>query len=133
MTAYRPGRTVSMLEISSSWQDAFSSSKPVRIKWGEQTQSLSTWRDVLVWVSREVWRQRTDQFDLALNIRGTKRPYFARSERELRNPLPIPGTPYFVEGQVSSWGAAHFASRLLAAFDFDPREVAVEVRFPARA
>ena len=49
----------------------------------------------------EVHRQKPEEFEMVLSIRGRDRVYFARSEEEITRsgrstqPLQIPGTPYW--------------------------------------
>ena len=72
------------------------------------------WRQMLIQLCEHLARETGHVFvERASNIRGRKRPHFTSSPAELREPVHIPGTRLYVEGNVSAKGAEQIARRAL--------------------
>ncbi len=75
---------------------------------------VRNWRQMLIQLCEHLARETGHVFvERTSNIRGRKRPHFTRSPAELREPVHIPGTRLYVEGNVSAKGAEQIARRTL--------------------
>lgn len=75
---------------------------------------IRNWRQMLIQLCEHLARETGHVFaERTSNIRGRKRPHFTRSPAELREPVHIPGTRLYVEGNVSAKGAEQIARRAL--------------------
>ncbi len=72
------------------------------------------WRQMLIQLCEHLARETGHVFvERASNIRGRRRPHFTSSPAELREPVHIPETRLYVEGNVSAKGAEQIARRTL--------------------
>ena len=75
---------------------------------------VRNWRQMLIQLCEHLAGETGHVFvERASNIRGRKRPHFTSSPAELREPVHIPGTRLYVEGNVSAKGAEQIARRTL--------------------
>lgn len=75
---------------------------------------VRTWRMVLIRLCEQLSRELGPAFtERVTALRGRKRPYFSSSAEELRDPLHIPGTNLFVEGNISSSAVERLARQTL--------------------
>ena len=75
---------------------------------------VRNWRQMLIQLCEHLAREAGPVFvERTSNIRGRKRPHFTPLPAELREPVHIPGTRLYVEGNVSAKGAEQLARRML--------------------
>ena len=77
--------------------------KPKLIVFGEEHFEVSTWRSVLKKVVQQIKKEKGNLKGIK-KICGRKRYYFVQKvdKGTLRNPVKIPGTKYFFEGNISA-------------------------------
>ncbi len=89
---------------------------PVAFWLDGKRHDVRTWRQMLVRLCELVADGAGSVFPVQVTkLRGRKRPYFSSSSADLREPLPIPGTNLFVEGNVSATQAERIAKGTLRA------------------
>ncbi|MYB41949.1 MAG: hypothetical protein F4X76_07145 [Chloroflexi bacterium] len=77
---------------------------------------VTSWRRLLVRLSEELSKKSGAGFPgMVATVSGRRRPYFSSSASDLREPLLIPGTRLFVEGNVSAVQAERIARLVLTA------------------
>ena len=75
---------------------------------------VGTWRMLLIRLCEQLSREVGSVFrERVATLRGRKRPYFSSTVEELRDPLHIPGTNLYVEGNISSSAAERLARQTL--------------------
>lgn len=87
---------------------------------------VRTWKDMLVRLCDMLNATHGTEFDKVLNLRGTKRSYFTRSENELWQPGKISNTDIFVETHMNANLIAKTCFNLLALFGYSSSDLRIE-------
>ena len=85
--------------------------------WGVEHE-FTSWRAMWIEVAAAVHGRHVEDFERALQLRGTVRPYVARSGAEMAEPARVPGTQYFVETKLNQQGTRQRVEDLLALFGY---------------
>ena len=107
------------------------SNPPLAFWLGGERHELQTpsWRQLLIQLCEHLARETGPVFvERASQLRGRKRPHFSSSRAELREPVHIPGTGLYVEGNVSAKGAEQIARRTLREIRGSDDGFRIEVR-----
>ncbi|MGE4358073.1 MAG: GIY-YIG nuclease family protein [Candidatus Omnitrophota bacterium] len=108
-------------------RSGYTAKKPYLIKFLGKQYPVATWREVLCKVAEEIYRNKND-FTPALNIKGSKRIYFSKNSKDLRDPLEIKGSPYFCEGNLSANHIVKITNTLLENFGYKPHDLEIECK-----
>ena len=90
----------------------YTKKKPTLVIFQDKKFKVSTWRDVLCKVAREIYNNQKD-FTPALGIKGRKRIYFSKNDQDLISPQRIENSPYFCEGDLSANQIMKIVEKLL--------------------
>jgi len=91
---------------------------PARFRlWGIERE-FSSWRAMWIAVAAAVHERHADEFERALRLRGSTRPYVARSDAEMAAPARVPGTQYFIETKFNQQNMRRQAEKLLKLFGY---------------
>ena len=78
-------------------------------------------------VAKQVYEE-ADDFSKALTIKGRKRIYFIKNRKnQLAEPVSIPGTYYYFEGNVSAIRAMKIIHELLHTFGYKDSDLEIKV------
>jgi hypothetical protein len=69
-----------------------------------------------------------DRFEQVLNLVGRKRPYFTKSQNELRIPERIDGTNIYVEINLSANSIVKLSRDVLSLFGYTKEDLLIEAR-----
>lgn len=87
---------------------------------------VRTWKDILVRLCDILNAAHGTEFDKVLSLRGRKRPYFTRSENELRSPEKFGNTDIFLETNLSANQIVKICFDLLALFGYSSTDLRIE-------
>ena len=106
----------SSAETTGAPTSSSSESRRLAFQLDGERYEVRSWRRMLVRLSEELTKEAGSAFsERVANVRGRKRPYFSSSAADLREPLQIPGTDIYVEGNVSAAQAERIARLTLTA------------------
>ena len=88
----------------------------------------NTWKGMLGGVAAEVYRKHPDEFHRAFSLRGHSRQYVATTADNMRQPVAIPDSQYFVETHAGEIQATQLARQLLtiSGYEADDLEILYE-------
>ncbi|HHT9126173.1 MAG TPA: type I restriction endonuclease [Candidatus Brocadiia bacterium] len=87
---------------------------------------VRSWHDLLMELSSLIYSLHRNEFERALELRGTKRPYFTRNKNELRIPEKISNSNIFVEVNLNANNIVKICYDLLAIFGYSQRDLQIE-------
>ena len=90
-----------------------------------KTYNPRNWKELLVTVSEEMYRRHSNEFDRCLSLRGTKMIYFSLRSSELKLPVQIADSRYFVETKFSSNSIVKHSRELMALFGYKGSDLIV--------
>ena len=86
----------------------------------DHTQEVSTWREAATVLFALLYDRNAKDFQSqVLTVQGRKRPYFARKESQLRDPVQIPNTDLFFEGNLSANSAVRLCCTVIQKMGLD--------------
>ena len=91
-----------------------------------ETQSVSSWPDLLVQVCLLMRRQHPDDFEKVLEVRGRERPYFSRSAEDLYVPKPVGDSEIYASCQGAGSLIEQRAKRVVELFGYPADSLAVK-------
>ena len=87
---------------------------------------VSRWKDLLTTLAEEVHNRHAPEFERVGELHGSKHAYFSRDERELRLPLPVGNSGYFVDTHLSAKMTIQISYRLLFLFSYSERDLKIQ-------
>ena len=102
-------------------------SKPTAFElWGTR-QEVSTWKEVLVGVTTQIYRSNPTDFDQILNLGGRK-PYASLQARLLGSPEPVGDSGIYIETRLNSSQVVGRCEDFLRFFGHSPQDLTIENR-----
>ncbi|WP_420614026.1 hypothetical protein [Candidatus Spongiisocius sp.] len=96
--------------------------------WGERHE-VKTWKALLVGVSESLYQRHGQSFaDRILSLGGTKHPYAARSEHDVRAPKAVGVSGIYIDTNLSSVDIKRRANQLLKLFGHSAEDLRIETR-----
>lgn len=96
--------------------------------WGERHE-VKTWKALLVGVSESLYQRHGQSFaDRILGLEGTKHPYAARSEHDVRAPKAVGVSGIYIDTNLSSADIKRRANQLLKLFGHSAEDLRIETR-----
>lgn len=111
-------------------QERYIGRKPKFVKFQSNTYKVNTWREVLQRIAKIIHSEKKD-FDRVLDIKGRKRVYFSKDNKgkgyggELVQPIEIPNTPYYFEGNISANRTMVIVDKLLELFNYQKTDLEI--------
>ena len=102
--------------------------RPASFTFLSETQSVSSWPDLLIRVCLLMRRQHLEDFEKVLEIRGRKRPYFSRSAEDLNVPKPVGDTGIYASCQGAGSLIERRARRVVEWFGYPAESLEVQTR-----
>ena len=93
-----------------------------------ETQSVSSWPDLLVRVCLLMRQRHPDDFEKILEIRGRERTYFSRSAEDLYVPKPVGDSGIYASCQGAGSLIEQRARRVVELFGYPADSLAVQTR-----
>jgi hypothetical protein len=89
---------------------------------------VRTWKHLLIQICNIMVATHRDRFEQVLNLVGRKRPYFTKSQNELRTPERIDGTHIYVEINLSANSIVKLSRDVLSLFGYTKEDLLIEAR-----
>ena len=102
--------------------------RPASFTFLSETQSVSSWPDLLVQVCLLMRQRHPEDFEKVLEIRGRERPYFSRSAEDLYVPKPVGDTGIYASCQGAGSLIEQRARRVVERFGYPADSLAVQTR-----
>jgi len=90
-----------------------------------KTYHPRTWKELLVLVSEEMYRLHSAEFSRSLSLRGSRMSYFSQQPNELRQPMQITGSDFFVETHLNSNAIVRRSRELMGLFGYRKNDLQV--------
>jgi hypothetical protein len=91
-------------------------------------QKVDSWKGMLLKVCEIVAQENQDNFDTVLTLLGTNREYFSRNPYELLTCEKVPGTPIYVDVNLSPVGVVVLSHRVLSLFGYKEKDLSVKTK-----
>ena len=98
---------------------------PVSFTFADETFEVSTWKEILITVAENLYGRHATDYDRTLELRGTKRAYFSRQKQELREPIAVGNSGYFVETHFSANDMVLQCHRLMSLFGYAGQDLEI--------
>ena len=98
---------------------------PVSFTFADETFEVSTWKEILITVAEKLYGRHATDYDRTLELRGTKRAYFSRQKQELREPIAVGNSGYFVETHFSANDMVLQCHRLMSLFGYAGQDLEI--------
>ncbi len=92
--------------------------------WGIDHET-NMWKSMLGGVAAEVYRKHPDEFHRALSLRGRSWQYVATNPDNMRRPVSIPNSSYFIETSANGSRATQLARQLLTMFGHEADDLEI--------
>ena len=102
--------------------------RPASFTFLSETQSVSSWPDLLVQVCLLMRQRHPEDFEKVLEIRGRMNPYFSRSAEDLYVPKPVGDTGIYASCQGAGSLLEQRARRVVELFGYPTDTLAVRTR-----
>ncbi len=89
------------------------------------TFSSKKWTGLLTTLAQDIHRRHPTEFDRILELRGRKRAYFSRDERDLFRPSLLGNSGYFVETNFSANSIVWMCHSLLTLFGYETQDLTI--------
>lgn len=106
----------------------FSNRKPTGFVLENERFSANQWNEILLTLCNYLYDKYGKEFDVVLDMRGTKRKYFSTSKSGMDIPMKISNSNYFVEAKWSAEGTINFCRDIIEKFGYERSELIVEYR-----
>ncbi len=90
-----------------------------------KTHHPRTWKELLVFVSEEMYRRHSPEFSRCLSLRGSRMSYFSQQPNELSQPVQIAGSNFFVETKLNSNAIVRRSRELMGLFGYRENDLQV--------
>lgn len=107
-------------------ENGFSNRKPSAFIFENERFSVSQWNEILITLCNYLYEKYGKEFDVVLDMRGTKRVYFATSPSGMDIPMQIGNSKYYVEAKWSAVDTVKFCKRIIEKFGYDESELIIE-------
>jgi predicted type IV restriction endonuclease len=84
-----------------------------------------TWKELLLFVSEEIYRRHSVEFNRCLSLRGSRMLYFSQQPNDLKQPMRIGDSNYFVETKLNSNSIVRRSHELMRLFGYKESELEV--------
>lgn len=98
---------------TTSNSNGFSRRKPSAFIFEDERFSVNQWNEVLLTLCSYLYEKYGNEFDLVMDMRGTKRNYFATSPSGMNIPMQISNSKYYVETNWSAVDTSNSVKELL--------------------
>jgi predicted type IV restriction endonuclease len=121
-----PGKAISrkqptVLEKSNDYEPTgYTGKRPVTFAINNKTIHVKYWRDILVEICKFLYNNHQDIFEQKISsVKGRKRVYFSKNKNELRVPMQIKSSGFFVEANLSANSIVKLSENLATLFGYD--------------
>jgi hypothetical protein len=84
------------------------------------------WIEVLSQICKLMYNLHRSNFEMVLQLRGSKRPYFTRNADELRIPQQVEDSRIFMETNLSSSSIVKLALKVISLFGYSENDFRIE-------
>ncbi len=84
-----------------------------------------TRKEMLVLVCEEMYRRHSGEFSRSLSLRGSRMPYFSQEPNELKQPMQIAGSDFFVETKLNSNSIIKRSRQLMRLFGYKESDLQI--------
>ncbi len=84
------------------------------------------WIDILTKITKLMYNLDKNNFNVVLELRGRRRPYYTKNANELRLPQKVEGTDIFMETNLSSNQIVNVCKSIIALFGYSEQEFTIE-------
>ena len=102
--------------------------RPASFTFDSETQTVSSWPDLLVGLCSLIGERHPGEFEKILEIRGRTLPYFSRNEQDLHLPREIGGTGIHASCQGAGVLIEARAQKVLELFGYPRESLAIRTR-----
>ena len=88
--------------------------------------SVNTWKELLVSLATILYGEDERDFQRVLSLRGRKRVYFTHDSNQLREPVQVANSGYYVETHWSADNMLRRCAELLALFNYTEQDLHIE-------
>ncbi len=118
-----------LLKFSPKPADEYNNKKIVSFTLFEKLHHPHNWKDLFIKVSEEIYQKHSNEFDRALTLRGTRRPYFSLATTDLKLPVQILDSKYFAESYFSKIKFIIIrCKKMLVLFEYEESDLSIEVK-----
>lgn len=89
--------------------------------------NTSTWKELIVLVSEEMYALHSAEFSRCLSLRGSRMSYFSQQPNELSQPAQIGDSPFYVETKLNSNSIVKRCRELMGLFGYKAEDLQVLV------
>ena len=108
---------------------SFTGTSVIAVRFQDKRYPVNTWKEGLLGVLSLLARQKPKAFaEIAVTMKGRKRPYITPNVDELRQPERIPSTELFVEVNLGAQSIARLCYRLIRKLGYSDDDLAFEVK-----
>lgn len=88
---------------------------------------VNYWRELLLRLSEIIYEKHQEEFDNLLSLRGNKRVAFSKDEKDLRAPIRVNESEFFVETNLSANSIVRRCHKILNVFGYSQNELKIEI------
>lgn len=107
---------------------SFIGKKPVSFSFLGRKYKVKKWKEVLINICNILSKVREDVFEKVLELKGRKRIYFSRDEKNLKEPRKVSGTDIFVETNFNASNLYMITLKVLETFGYKESDIKIETK-----
>ena len=104
----------------------YSNRRPTSFTFESERFPVSQWNEVLLTLCKFLYEKYPSEFEVVLDMRGTKRQYFSTSPSQMDIPMQIENSKIFVETKWSAKDTVKFCKRIIERFGYDESDLQIE-------
>lgn len=93
-----------------------------------KTYHPHSWKEVLIIVSKEMFRRHASDFDKCLVLRGSRMAYFSLNSNELSQPVNISDSKYFIETKLNANSIVKRSLDLMGLFGYKDSDLIIQAQ-----
>ena len=125
---HKPSRKISRSNniLSPRNDNEFSNRKPISFIFEGERFPVSQWNEILLSLCNLLYEKYRSEFDVVLDMRGSKRQYFSNNPSGMNIPMQIENSNFYVETNWSAKGTVTFCKRIIERFGYDESDLQVD-------
>jgi hypothetical protein len=104
----------------------FSNRKPTSFIFEGERFPVSQWNEILISLCNILYEKYRSEFDIVLDMRGSKRQYFSNNRSGMDTPIQIENSNFYVETKWSAKDTMKFCKRIIERFGYDESDLQVD-------
>ena len=110
-----------------SLNDNFTYKKITGFVFLNENITATSWKQLLVRFIGKINSLHSNEFDKISNVSGKKRPYFTKNSNELRSPVKILNSEYYVETNLSANNIVSILKEVLRTFNYEQTDIRIKL------